>query len=57
MKCSVCGKFRKQADLVYKFEPDTSFTHEDSWFECKKCKLEDFIQLEKIKEELRNEPK
>lgn len=35
LRCVRCNKFRRAEDLDSHFEPDTAFTAEDCWFECK----------------------
>lgn len=37
--CGSCGKFRRWADLVTHFVPDSDYSSEsESWRECKKCR-------------------
>ncbi len=36
-QCGTCGKFKKWDDLKGHYTPDTHFTHEEIWYECKDC--------------------
>lgn len=38
IKCADCGKFLDVKTSIYHFTPDTEFTHEESYWICKKCK-------------------
>lgn len=36
-KCDVCGKFTKESDLSVNYTPDSHYTNEDIYYECKRC--------------------
>lgn len=36
-RCDVCGKFRKDEEVIHKFTPDSHFSSEDNYYECVYC--------------------
>jgi len=43
-QCGTCGKFKSWDDLHGHYTPDTQFTCEEIWYECRDCIHDDCME-------------